>query len=159
MRPTSRLPRLPVPSQSHQQTLSSLSTQIPSQHQLPSWLKGEWGCVYGWGPAGTHQGGGVHLARNKMKGKLITSFNNCPSVSPTGSPHSLQMLLSRSGGRTEPCAADKQLRAETKVSLHGQIPSLPRMPLGSFLMGLAQVRPACPHWLHGLGDLPNVWVM
>ena len=29
-----------------------------------------------------------------MKGKLITSFNNCPSVSPTGSPHSLQMLLS-----------------------------------------------------------------
>ena len=86
------------------------------------------------------------MARNKMKGKLITGFNNCPSVSRTGSPHSLQMLLSRSGGRMELCTADKELRAETNASLHSQILFLPRVPLGSFLMGLAQVRPAWPHW-------------
>ena len=88
------------------------------------------------------------MASNKMKVKLITGFNNCPSVSPTGSTPSLQMLLSRSGGRREECAADKELRAETKASLHGQILFFPRVPPGSFLMGLAQVRPAWPY-----GDL------
>lgn len=40
----------------------------------------------------------------------------------------------------------KELRAETKASLHGQILFLPRVPPGSFLMGLAQVRPSWPRW-------------
>lgn len=83
-----------------------------------------------------------------MNGKLITGFNNCPSVSPYRVPRCCSAGLGEEGSRVMQTESSGQ---ETKATLQGwkgqgptRGPFLPKVPHGSFLTGLDQVRPAGP---------------
>lgn len=94
------------------------------------------------------QCGGIHLASNKMNGKLITGLNNCPSVSPTGlASHSICCPA----GPGEEGSSKKQTKgstAKTEDTLEGWrvrpgADFFPGCP-GQLRMELGQVRPAPP---------------